>query len=173
MCDASTLAVESANACDCADTKGRSSEDKLCTACPDNCKTCTSDSPYQGYDTCSACVTSGVNNISPASYAFCVAYCPTGYNPIGCVAPTTDAEKLLLSYSFNTPAVSFTNDSTNTYTNSSFTLTVTRVNPAGHPARKRGLYFDGASNGFIPVSGLLLSHTFAVHAWILVDVSGA
>ena len=55
---------------------------------------------------------------------------------------------------------------------SGFTLTPTRVNPAGHPAKDRGIYFDGSSDGFITIPALRLPHTFAVHAWVMIEQTG-
>ena len=52
------------------------------------------------------------------------------------------------------------------------TLSVTRVDPSGHPAKDRGLYFNGTDDtGRMTVSSLLLSHTFAFHTWVLLDES--
>jgi hypothetical protein len=45
------------------------------------------------------------------------------------------------------------------------------VNPAGHPAKDRGLYFDGTSDGFIPITDLALSHTFSIHFWALLKAN--
>jgi hypothetical protein len=41
-----------------------------------------------------------------------------------------------------------------------------------YPAKDRGLYFDGSSDGGVRISGLVLSHTFAVHTWVLLKTVG-
>jgi hypothetical protein len=44
------------------------------------------------------------------------------------------------------PSISLTNAGT---TSSTHDVTVTKVDPSGHPAKKRGIYFDGSSDAFI------------------------
>jgi hypothetical protein len=68
-----------------------------------------------------------------------------------------------LSYSFNAPTTTYTNGGVS----AGFTLTPTKANPSGHPAKNRGIYFDGTADGNIPIASLFLSHTFAVHTWVL------
>jgi hypothetical protein len=35
------------------------------------------------------------------------------------------------------------------------------------PAKNRGLYFDGSSDGYLTIPSVLLYHTFSIHAWVM------
>ena len=89
-------------------------------------------------------------------------YCPSGYNGAACTL--TGGDELALSYSFNHPRNAFTNAGSA----SGFDVTSVVVAPAGNPAKNRGIYFDGTNDGHIPINGLLLSHTFSFHSWVLI-----
>jgi hypothetical protein len=104
---------------------------------------------------------------SPGStvYTYCTAYCPTGFAP-GlapiCTKPADDKREIL-SYDFNIPSETFANVGEG----GAITATATIVSAAGNPAKNRGIYFDGASDGFVRLGEFTLHHTFAVHAWVL------
>jgi hypothetical protein len=44
---------------------------------------------------------------------------------------------------------------------------VTSVDASGRPAKNRGLYFDGAKDGFVPIPNVLLHQSCAFHIWAL------
>ena len=113
----------------------------------------------------------GTFKSSSTSEHFCVLLCPTGYTSTGapdCVVPSTLADQLILSYDFNAPLETYVNVGSQS---GSFDLTPVRVNPSGHPARNRGLYFNGTDHAYITIGSLVLSHTFSVHTWALMKAN--
>jgi hypothetical protein len=77
---------------------------------------------------------------------------------------------MIIDLSFNAPASTFT--STNSL-NGGFAVTPTLAGSTGHPAKNRGLNFDGSSDGFALISSLFLNHSFSVHSWILLAANDA
>ena len=169
-CLASGNSAVGTGTCACNSGYGRASEDELCKTCHTNCGSCTA-SETGNYAACTGC-SAGTFNTSTASYFFCTTFCPTGFTDAGapsCTAPSTQAQQVIASYDFNVPTVTFTNAGAAA---GAVTLSVTRVDPSGHPAKDRGLYFNGTDDtGRMTVSSLLLSHTFAFHTWVLLDES--
>jgi hypothetical protein len=75
--------------------------------------------------------------------------CPTGYTgaaPNDCTAPSSIAEALIVSYNFNAPMDTFTNNGSSS---GSFDISITLDAPCGHPAKDRGLYYNGVCDGFV------------------------
>jgi hypothetical protein len=68
-----------------------------------------------------------------------------------------------MSYDFNIPSNSFAGIGS-----VGSTLISTIDNSAGHPAKNRGVYFNGTDNGFIEIPSFTLYHTFSIHAWVIV-----
>jgi hypothetical protein len=94
--------------CTCSPTYGREDHNYLCAKCHARCNKCDSNS-LADYSKCTECI-GGNLDISPSTdYKFCVAACPTGYNPTGCVAPATTSDAKILSYNFNVPTATFAN----------------------------------------------------------------
>ena len=50
---------------------------------------------------------------------------------------------------------------------------MTTVDPSGFPAKYRGLYFDGAARGFIPLPSFTLYHTCSFHFWTKIHAGGS
>jgi hypothetical protein len=80
----------------------------------------------------------------------------------------TVGQELTVSYDFNKPTTTWANTG-NGGTGLSTTSTV--VLAAGNPAKSRGIYFDGTNDGYVQIPGLLLSHSFSVHAWVFIKES--
>ena len=70
---------------------------------------------------------------------------------------------MILSYTFDKPLTAVPNDGS---ASSTFDVTLTTANPSAHPAKDRGIYFDGAADGFVEIPTLFLPHTFSVNAWV-------
>ena len=87
------------------------------------------------------------------------------FGPPTCTDPT-DLE--VISYNFDLPLESIANEGS---AGTLFDVTPTRVNAAGHPAKGRGLYFDGTSNGYVSIAGLDLSPLFSLHTWLLISAT--
>ena len=141
-CDTSscgTKATESGGVCTCSTGYNRTGIAQTC--CYDNCDDC--DGTGVGYADCTACKASMIE-VQPtgASYKFCVADMPTGFTT-GTPATILATDTLIFSVDFNKPTDTFTNSG-----NAGGNVTVTTVNPSGFPAKNRGLYFDGASDGY-------------------------
>ena len=49
-------------------------------------------------------------------------------------------------------------------------VTVSKDNPSGYPAKGRGLWFDSDYYAYIPID-IILYHTFSVHFWVSQDTS--
>jgi hypothetical protein len=167
-CTASTKAVFATPNCSCVAKWGRpAGNNEVCKECHDGCETCTVGA-QDDFSDCTACPDSGYNDISGASlnFKYCVNYCPTGYKVADC---TLEAGKeMALSYAFNVPALTFANSGHA----GTLDITSTVDAPAGNPAKNRGLYFNGSNDGFVEIPGLLLSHTFSVHAWVKIATLG-
>ena len=96
--------------------------------------------------------------------------CPSGF--LGGSCTLTGGDELALSVNFNIPNDTFTNSGSSSGTLASLTTTIDSGSGAGHPAKYRGLYFDGANNGYIELPDFRLNHSFSVHSWVLVKVLG-
>jgi hypothetical protein len=97
---------------------------------------------------------------------FCVASCPLGFidDPDNVGRCKIDKE-LVVEYDFNIPMTTFANKSVIGITKAA---TTTLDGVSGHPARSRGVYFNGTNKGFIKIDGgVQKSHTFAIHAWVM------
>jgi hypothetical protein len=98
------------------------------------------------------------------AYDYCTSYCPSGFTDADCKLP--GGSEMIVSYSFNVPA--------NSFTNAGATTTAHDItNAAVKPAKNRGLYFDGASDWFIQVADLKLGHSFSVHAWVFANTGSS
>ena len=54
----------------------------------------------------------------------------------------------------------------------SFVISVTEADdgtqvPSGYPQKNRGLYFDGASEAYVKITGVHLHQIWSIHLWIL------
>jgi hypothetical protein len=171
-CLGSTTNATGDGSCTCKPEFGRSDENFLCAACHANCKTCEGNGEAH-YENCTDC-NSGIY-VAHGTVKYCLDECPTGYDSGAgaptCTAPTTLATQMILSYDFNKPLKNWTNAGNLTGT---FDLTTTTDYPSGHPARNRGVYFGGTNKtAYIPITGLKLSHTCAVHTWALFQTDTA
>jgi hypothetical protein len=127
------------------------------------------------YSDCTACTSTYDLKHDGDSYFYCTDYCPSGWDASGggssCVLPT---DKKVLSYLFNAPTVQYGNSGS---AGSDFDVqpNLEATNGSGSPAKDRGLYFNGsaAAPGYVNIPGLQLSHTFAVHSWVLLKATGA
>jgi hypothetical protein len=120
------------------------------------------------YADCTACI-AGKFEISPApgSYKYCVDVCPTAYTAGAAPSCTIPGTLLVLSYSFNVPAKTITNDGS---AGATFNILPTRDAPGGNPAKDRGIYFVPGKTAYLDIP-IILPHTFAVHSWILMKVA--
>ena len=171
MCAGSSGKASGTGDCACTATNGRSSTDRLCTPCHTNCDACTSDDAVD-YELCSACTSS--SSKSDPTIFYCLTVCPTGYTgtaPNDCVEATDAATNMIVSYNFNAPMDTFANTGSSS---GSFDITLTEDIPCGHPAKDRGIYYNGVCNGFAQLnSAFILAHTTSIHSWVnLNDVSG-
>ena len=160
QCTASGHASEATNACSCNDNYGRSGVDKVCIQCHDNCKSC-NPGGLDDYSDCTDCM-DGTQDIDATGIFYCTSYCPTGFDGASCTLVGGDEK--ILDYNFNIPNIVF--ESTGAKTGSTYQITATVVAPAGNPAKNRGLYFDGSSDGYVQIGELLLGHSFSVHSWV-------
>jgi hypothetical protein len=51
-------------------------------------------------------------------------------------------------------------------------ITPTVDGPSGRSAKNRGLNFSGSDNGYVEIPGLLLNHSFSIHAWVHIKTAG-
>ena len=170
-CTASSNALESSGTCGCSANNGRPDHNALCDACHQNCFSC-DEGGYDNFNRCTSC-NSGYFNIGLDSNSYCVVGCPTHYNAGGapsCTPPATLADSKIIQYDMSAPSISLTNAGT---TGSTHDVTVLMVIPSGHPAKKRGIYFDGSSDALIQIQNLFLSHTLSIHAWVLMKGNNA
>jgi hypothetical protein len=124
--------------------------------CHEGCDLCDTETDFRD---CYAC-TAGYHDIAPTvssgtQYKYCVPECPTGYSTGPC--QFNSSTELILRWDFNFPIIEYTNSG-----EGGFTFT---VNAGISPAKNRGVYFDGASDGFIVMNGLVLSHSFMMMTW--------
>ena len=77
-----------------------------------------------------------------------MSYCPTGYAEGTAPVCTVPGDTKVISYTFNHPLSNVPNDGS---AGASFDVTLTTANPSGHPAKDRGIYFDGASEGYVKI----------------------
>ena len=161
-CDYTSNASESGGECTCNPTYGRIDIDYICQTCHTNCNACTVGG-VPDYNDCIECV-AGSYNTSPSTYKYCTAYCPIAHTTGSGDTCTLPTDQLVLSYMFNAPLTSYENTGS---AGVSYNVTPTRSNPSAHPAKDRGLYWDGTNQGYIEIPSLLLPHSFSVHTWVL------
>ena len=137
-CAVSGQATVNAGNCICNAGWGRSGINAVCDECHDGCDSCTVGGQDDFAD-CTACP-SASNDIHDAAFAYCVIYCPTGFDTApSCFLDT--GKEMSLSYDFNKPLKTFTNDGFA----GTLDVTPTVVGPSGRPGKNRGIYFDGSS----------------------------
>ena len=156
-CD--TNSTINSGGCVCNDNYGRSDVDETCKQCHFHCKSC-DPGANPDYRDCSECMPGTYDTSPVGSYTYCTTYCPSGFDASGCTLPTNT---MILSYTFDKPLTAVPNDGS---ASSTFDVTLTTANPSAHPAKDRGIYFDGAADGFVEIPTLFLPHTFSVNAWV-------
>ena len=127
--------------------------------CHEGCDLCTTD---QDFRDCLACEVD-YHDIAPTvtsgfQYAYCVPECPTGYSTGPCAFSSSTA--LVLKWYFNIPSVEYTNSGSG-----GFSWSVHQSGLSVAPAKNRGVYFDGVNDGYITISGLVLSHSCTMITW--------
>jgi hypothetical protein len=138
--------------------------DFVCQPCFVRCATCTTGA-LPNYSDCTACNT-GTLDTAPdgAAYKFCIPVCPTGFATADGSCTIAEGELEILGYGFNAPVNVFANAGS---AGEAYDIAVMRVGSAGHPAKNRGLFFNGSTNGHIPIPDLIMGHSFAFHHWVL------
>jgi hypothetical protein len=94
--------------------------------------------------------------------------CPTKFDPIGvnkCIMIGGQYE--IVIYNFNYPVITFENTGTAGTALDLAAVNVIAVANSAYPVKNRGLFFDGASDAYIMLPTLILSHSMSVHVWLL------
>jgi hypothetical protein len=138
--------------------------------CFDGCATC-DHGGKDDYSDCLTCESTAYELVDIGGYKFCAEYCPwwTTYNNggnTGCSGSSTNA---WVSLSFNVPWIKFSNSGDG---GSDLDATPTQAKPSGIPVKNRGIYFDGASNGYIKFVSLYLNTQLTIRAWVLTQQLG-
>jgi hypothetical protein len=105
-----------------------------------------------------------------SEYTLCSTMCPSGYIGEGCEPPTGRGPPIT-SYNFNAPRPSFPNLGSAAIQDITDAFLVDN-GTSGIPAKNRGIHISPGRPGYIATPGLLLSHTFSVHSWVLQKQKG-
>jgi len=124
--------------------------------CYEGCEVCTNTSGFSGCVQCSA----GYIDIAPAGagYKYCVLECPSCFTDDCQFDPT---QATLANYDFNIPLTTYVNS----VANNKITLITKTSVPSASPAKNRGIFFDGSSDGCIELSGFTLYHSYSIITW--------
>lgn len=163
----SSKTTQSTGDCSCAEGFFRSGNnvDLPCLPCYANCKVCgTGD--LKDYSDCTECMDNAFDQDTAAKF-YCSTFCPTHFTGAAKACTlSTASQELILNYKFAADITNGVVDNTG-FAGASLDGALTKADPSGTYAERKGMYFDGTANGYISLQNKLsLNPTFSIHAWI-------